>query len=149
MKRKTKSPPTTATEPPVLIKRTLALFKKALEDRENLRRWIGELSSRQNLTVKDRLCLALYRHQLSFREPPLSPGLVLNAVTLRLAFCGQEDTAVRLLKSAIDGNYCAYVALEKDPLLAPLRNTPVFSQLLSAAKQCQDTFLAGRTQVSH
>jgi len=66
-----------------------------------------------------------------------------------MAFCGEEDAALRLLKSVIEAKYCAYTALQKDPLLAPLRVTPEFTQLLSAAKQCQDNFFAGRTQVSH
>jgi hypothetical protein len=66
-----------------------------------------------------------------------------------VAFCGQKDLALRLLKSAIDGKYCAYAALQKDPILAPLRSTPAFAQLLGDAKRCQDNFLAERNQVSH
>ena len=61
-----------------------------------------------------------------------------------LAYCGQKDAALRLLKSAIEQNYCAYSALQKDPLLANLRGTPEFSGLLSEAKQCQNRFLAQR-----
>ena len=66
-----------------------------------------------------------------------------------VAFCGQKDLALRLLKSAIDGKYCAYAALQKDPILAPLRSTPAFAHLLGDAKRCQDNFLAERNQVSH
>ena len=66
-----------------------------------------------------------------------------------LAFCGQKDAAVRLLKSAIDGRYCSYQALQKDPLLASLRGTPEYEQLLTAAKKCQDDFLAERARLSH
>jgi eukaryotic-like serine/threonine-protein kinase len=66
-----------------------------------------------------------------------------------LAFCGQKEHAVRLLKGAIVGNYCAYTALQTDPLLATLRASPEFSQLLSAAKQCQSDFLSARSQASH
>lgn len=66
-----------------------------------------------------------------------------------LAFCGQKEPAVRLLKGAIVGNYCAYTALQTDPLLATLRASPEFSQLLSAAKQCQSDFLSARSQDSH
>ena len=54
-----------------------------------------------------------------------------------------------MLKSAIEGKYCAYTALQKDPLLASLRSTPEYTQLLSAAKQCQDNFLAQRAQLPH
>jgi tetratricopeptide (TPR) repeat protein len=66
-----------------------------------------------------------------------------------LAFCREKDAALRMLKSAIEGKYCAYTALQKDPLLASLRGTPEFAQLLSTAKQCQDNFLAERAQLPH
>jgi eukaryotic-like serine/threonine-protein kinase len=66
-----------------------------------------------------------------------------------MAFCGEKDAALRLLRSAIASKYCAYAALQRDPLLAPLRGTPEFTQLLSAAKQCQDNFLAERAQLPH
>ena len=58
-----------------------------------------------------------------------------------LAFCGKSDTAARLLKSAIERNYCSSSALRSDPLLAKLRGTPEFSQLLIAAARCQKRFL--------
>jgi eukaryotic-like serine/threonine-protein kinase len=61
-----------------------------------------------------------------------------------MVFCGQKETGARLLKSAIESNYCAYSALQSDPLLAKLRGTPEFIQLLSEAKACQEKFLAER-----
>jgi tetratricopeptide (TPR) repeat protein len=66
-----------------------------------------------------------------------------------MAVCGKQDIAIGLLKSAVAGRYCAYTALQRDPLLATLRNTSEFPQLLSAAKECQNNFLAERAQVSH
>ena len=51
-----------------------------------------------------------------------------------LAACGQKDAALRLLKSAIDGKYCAHQALQKDPMLATLRSGSEYTQLLSAAE---------------
>jgi hypothetical protein len=66
-----------------------------------------------------------------------------------LAFCGQKDASVRLLKSAIDGQYCAYQGLQKDHLVVSLRGTPQYEQLLAAAKKCQDDFLAERDRPSH
>jgi len=65
-----------------------------------------------------------------------------------LAFCGQKDAALKVIKSSIEGNYCAYLALRTDPLLASLRNAPEFPDLLKAARRCQDTFLAQRDQLS-
>ena len=59
-----------------------------------------------------------------------------------LAYCGQKDAALRLLKNAIGHNYCAYTALQTDPLLAKLRGSPEMSELLSDAKQCQNKILS-------
>ncbi|MGB9234923.1 MAG: protein kinase [Terriglobales bacterium] len=63
-----------------------------------------------------------------------------------LSYCGQKDAALRLLKSAIEQNYCAHTALQTDPLLVKFRGTPEFSGLLSTAKECQNRFLAQRDQ---
>jgi hypothetical protein len=57
-----------------------------------------------------------------------------------LAWCGEEDTATALIRSAIQQNYCSYAALQSDPALAKLRATPEFPALLNDAKQCQDRF---------
>jgi eukaryotic-like serine/threonine-protein kinase len=62
------------------------------------------------------------------------------------AFCGKNDVALRILKSGIEGRYCAYTALQNDPLLARLRGTPEFNQILAEAKKCQADFLAQRSQ---
>jgi eukaryotic-like serine/threonine-protein kinase len=74
-------------------------------------------------------------------EPRYSVGAL-------LAYCGQKDAALRSLRNAVEHNYCAYTALQTDPLLVKLRRTPEFSQLLAAAKQCQNRFLGERTQSS-
>jgi eukaryotic-like serine/threonine-protein kinase len=64
------------------------------------------------------------------------------------AFCGQNDIALRLLKSAVAGNYCAYTAMQTDPRFDKLKGTPEFSEVLSAAKKCQADFLAERSQAA-
>ena len=56
---------------------------------------------------------------------------------------GNQFTA-RLIKSAIDGGFCAYDNLQRDPALAAFRKTPEYPALLAQAKQCQDRFLAER-----
>jgi DNA-binding winged helix-turn-helix (wHTH) protein/TolB-like protein len=63
-----------------------------------------------------------------------------------LSYCGQKAAALRMLRSAIEQNYCAYQSLQSDPLLVRLRGTPEFGELLSAAKQCQGRFLVQREQ---
>jgi hypothetical protein len=62
--------------------RVLALFERALVEREDLKKWIEELSLKSDPTVRDRLCLVLYRHQLAFREPQLPAGVALTAMSL-------------------------------------------------------------------
>jgi serine/threonine protein kinase len=69
-------------------------------------------------------------------------------ISSNFAFCGQKDVALRLLKSSVVGKYCAYTAMQNDPMFATLRGTPEFNELLSAAKQCQSDFLAQRSQPS-
>ena len=60
------------------------------------------------------------------------------------AFCGKKDIAMRLIKSAIAGHYCAYTDLQTNPMFASLRGTSEFAELLRAAKQCRDDFMAQR-----
>jgi TolB-like protein/cytochrome c-type biogenesis protein CcmH/NrfG len=59
-----------------------------------------------------------------------------------LAWCGQTQTAAKLIQSAIDNHYCAYAALHSDPLLAKLRAAPEFAALDASAHACQEKFLA-------
>ena len=66
-----------------------------------------------------------------------------------MAYCGQKDAAMRMLKSAVAHKYCAYQALQQDSLLAPLRNLPEWPALLESAKQCHETFLSERNQPQH
>jgi TolB-like protein len=66
-----------------------------------------------------------------------------------LAFCGQREMAIALLRSAIEQNYCASSALQADPLWARVRGTPEFAELQSLANQCQERFLAALTPPGH
>jgi hypothetical protein len=66
-----------------------------------------------------------------------------------LLFCGQKEAALQLLKSSIAGHFCAYTGLQNDSVWAKLRGTPEFTELLSAAKQCRDDFVAQRSLPVH
>jgi len=65
-----------------------------------------------------------------------------------LAYCGENESALHVLKNAVEQNFCAYSALQSSPLLAKLRTTPEFTSLLSAAKDCRQNFLAKQAQSS-
>jgi hypothetical protein len=58
------------------------------------------------------------------------------------AYCGKRYAALHMLGMAIQHNYCAYTALQTDPLLVKLRGTTEFKELLSSAKECQNRILA-------
>jgi hypothetical protein len=59
-----------------------------------------------------------------------------------LASAGKKAAALHMIRTAIYQNYCAYSALENDPLLGGLRAAPEFADLLKAARFCQEPLLA-------
>jgi len=61
-----------------------------------------------------------------------------------MAHCGQKEAALRLLKAAVQQNYCAYSALLEDPLLKDLRKETAFNQVLTAGSKCQEALKEGR-----
>ncbi len=61
-----------------------------------------------------------------------------------MATCGQNEVALRLLKAAVQQNYCGYSALLDDPLLKDLRKDTAFNEVLTAASNCQAVLKEGR-----
>lgn len=61
-----------------------------------------------------------------------------------LSYCGQADEALRMLHRAIQGNYCSYPALDRDPFFASLRSRSEYREISAAARACQDRFIEGR-----
>jgi tetratricopeptide (TPR) repeat protein len=76
-----------------------------------------------------------------------SPDAEMNYFSAaHLAYSGQTGAAIEMLKRAVAGGYCAYPAIDSDPLLASLRSTPEFKEIRAAARECQNTFLSQRGQ---
>lgn len=65
------------------------------------------------------------------------PGYHVGAA---LAWCGHPDAALTLLRHAIHGGYCAWPALDRDPIWRPLRDVPGFRQLRAEAIACRERF---------
>ena len=63
-----------------------------------------------------------------------------------MAYCGQKDAALRLLKAAVQQNYCAYSALLGDPLLKDLRKETAFNEVLTAGSICQQALTETQRQ---
>ena len=75
-------------------------------------------------------------------EPRYSRASLFNA-------CLGNDFTARLLKSSIEGGFCAYDYLQLDPLLAGFRKASEYPAVLAKAKQCRDRFLAERDHPQH
>jgi DNA-binding winged helix-turn-helix (wHTH) protein/TolB-like protein len=61
-----------------------------------------------------------------------------------LAYCGQTNESLRLLKLAIDANYCSYPAMDVDPFFAKIRTVPEFANVRAAGIACHENFVANR-----
>jgi serine/threonine protein kinase len=61
-----------------------------------------------------------------------------------MAYCGQSEPALRLLKAAVQQNYCAYSALLDDPLIRALHKDTKFDEVLTASSNCQAVLKEGR-----
>jgi DNA-binding winged helix-turn-helix (wHTH) protein/TolB-like protein len=59
-------------------------------------------------------------------------------------FCGQNEAALTMLRNAVGRGYCAYPAVDRDPMLAGLRQEPAFTAIRAAAIECQNMFLTER-----
>jgi len=64
-----------------------------------------------------------------------------------LAYCGQATAALQMLRLTVKANYCAYPAMDTDPMFASIRSLPEYSEIRSVGMSCQNSFLAGRAQV--
>lgn len=61
-----------------------------------------------------------------------------------LAYCGQTTAALEMLRSAVQGGYCAVPAMDSDRLLASLRSAPEFAAIRALGLACQSRFLVER-----
>jgi tetratricopeptide (TPR) repeat protein len=100
----------------------------------------------ENPSSADAATLVRERAAALLAAPDPEPSYVVAGDIL---FCGRKDVAAQMLKSSIARHFCAYTGLQNDSVWAKLRGTPEFAELLSAAKKCQDNFLAERSQVAH
>src|SRR6266404_1762028 len=66
-----------------------------------------------------------------------------------LAFCGEHEGGVRLLKSAIAKGILRDLRLAGRPIFSKARGTPTLTQLVSASRDCQNLFRAQIGSGSH
>ena len=87
--------------------------------------------------------VALQTERRVMAEPDPEPWYTQGAI---LAYCGKKDIAYRLIARAIGQNYCAYGALQSDPILDKIRDTAEFDKLLTDGKDCQDRAVAAPSE---
>jgi len=78
-------------------------------------------------------------------KPVNDPEMNYSAAA-HLAYAGQPEAALRMLRAAITAGYCAYPGIESDPLLAGIRSNAGFEEVRALARQCREQFLAARKQ---
>jgi hypothetical protein len=61
-----------------------------------------------------------------------------------VALCGDRESALRLLRGAVEANFCGYPAMDRDPLFASIRSTPEFAEIRKMGMACQQRFLSHR-----
>ncbi|HXS74593.1 MAG TPA: winged helix-turn-helix domain-containing protein [Terracidiphilus sp.] len=61
-----------------------------------------------------------------------------------LAYCGQNEAALRMLKLAVDHHYCSFPAMDKDPFFDRLRTNPQFQKVRLAGMACHADFVNDR-----
>lgn len=61
-----------------------------------------------------------------------------------LAYCGQIEAALRMLKIAIDHHYCSFPTVDKDPFFDHLRTNAQFQKLRLAGEACHADFVNNR-----
>ena len=71
--------------------------------------------------------------------------------TRAYAACGDKVAApaLRLLKRAVEENYCPAEALDRIAAFVPLRSNPEFQDIRTQAQRCHEAFEAHRAQIDH
>lgn len=114
--------------------------KEALQTFRKVPDWSGYSMAFAYLQHHPRQEIAAMADRL---EPVPDPELnYLSAA--HLAYVGQPERALPMLKSAIEGGYCSYPAMDHDPMLASARTLPAFAGIGREGMACQQKFLKDR-----
>ena len=88
---------------------------------------------------RDRLAAAVEAKAMSDRDPENK-----YYAAGHLALAGYGDSALRLLRKAVEGNYFGHEAMDRDPLFESIRKTPEYAAIRAESVRRQKEFLAKR-----
>lgn len=112
-------------------------IKEILQPSQKLPQWSGYTMVAAYLRHHPRDEISAMANQL--QPNPDSETNYLSAT--HLAYVGQTEAALVMLKRAVDEGYCSYPGMDSDPALANLRSKPRFTEIRAAGEQCQKAFL--------
>jgi serine/threonine protein kinase/tetratricopeptide (TPR) repeat protein len=90
----------------------------------------------RTLSVDDSNVTAQFDRSMRDRDPEQK---YFNAA--RLSACGHQELGIRLLRTAVEQNYCIPQTIRRDPLLDKVRPLSGYPALLQSAVDCQQQFL--------
>jgi TolB-like protein/predicted Ser/Thr protein kinase len=96
---------------------------------------ILELCQQEDAEVAE---VALEIEQMMLAIPDSEPSYWRGAT---LAYCGHREVALRLLRRAVEENYCSYPGVDRDPLWADYRDDPDFLSIREEAMACRQRFV--------
>ena len=104
-------------------------------------------------TTSYTMLLACVRHRpateisaLATQVQPNDDPEVSYFFAAHLAYCGQADSALRMLDGAVRANYCSYPAIDIDPLFDNVRGRREFGEIRTRAIACNRRFLSETKQ---
>jgi len=62
------------------------------------------------------------------------------AIAPMLVYCGRPQDALQFVDRGVDGHYCSYPALDRDPIWTELRDDPGFQRIRTKAIACHERF---------
>jgi DNA-binding winged helix-turn-helix (wHTH) protein/tetratricopeptide (TPR) repeat protein len=62
------------------------------------------------------------------------------ALAPMLAYCGRPQDALRFIDRAVERGFCAFPAMDRDPIWTPMRGDPEFQRLRGKAVACSEEF---------
>ena len=88
---------------------------------------------------RDRFAAEMERTWLNTTDP--ENAYYMASVT---AMAGYPDSALRLLRRAVDGNYLVHESLDRDPVFESIRRIPEYAAIRAESIRRQKEFLAKR-----
>jgi serine/threonine protein kinase/DNA-binding winged helix-turn-helix (wHTH) protein len=118
--------------------------KEALEiSRPNIRAWTSYDMLLACASHKPAAEIATLAKRIETEDDPETNYFAAS----HLAYCGQTTAALEMLRRTVQANYCAYPAMDTDPMFATIRSLPEYAEIRAIGMSCQNIFLTGQAKV--